>query len=88
MNLINHWKWALPNKWSLSLAVFPSIQKRILTSATDAVTIPDFTGISNPVKLDFSEKDNALKGLKTFLVKGDSNDKFDLTLPFVMSFGQ
>lgn len=65
----------------------PSIQKRILTSATDAVTIPDFTGISNPVKLDFSEKDNALKGLKTFLVKGDSNDKFDLLYRLLCHLG-
>lgn len=56
----------------------PSIKKRILTSATDAVSIPAFTGINNPVKLDFSEKTNTLKGLKTFSVKGQSNDKMDL----------
>ena len=56
----------------------PSIQKRILTSATDAVSIPAFTGIKNSIKLDFSEKDNALKGLKTFVVKGENNDKYDL----------
>jgi superfamily II DNA/RNA helicase len=56
----------------------PSIQKRILTSATDAVSIPAFTGIKNSIKLDFSEKDNALKGLKTFVVQGENNDKFDL----------
>jgi superfamily II DNA/RNA helicase len=65
----------------------PSIQKRILTSATDAVAIPDFTGISNPVKLDFSEKDNSLKGLQTFLVKGDNNDKFDLLYRLLCHLG-
>ena len=56
----------------------PSIQKRILTSATDAVSIPAFTGITQAVKLDFSEKDNQLKGLKTYVLKGENNDKFDL----------
>ena len=54
------------------------LRKRFLTSATDAVEIPVFTGIKNPVKLDFSEKDNLLKGLKIYSVKGENNDKMDL----------
>jgi len=51
---------------------------RFLTSATDAVEIPAFTGIKNPIKLDYSEKDNVLKGLKIYQVKGLTNDKMDL----------
>jgi superfamily II DNA/RNA helicase len=54
------------------------LRKRFLTSATDAVEIPAFTGIKNPVKLDFSEKDNLLKGLKIYSVKGINNDKMEL----------
>jgi superfamily II DNA/RNA helicase len=54
------------------------LRKRFLTSATDAVEIPAFTGIKNPVKLDFSEKDNLLKGLKIYSVKGVNNDKMEL----------
>jgi len=65
----------------------PCIEKRMLTSATDTIDIPDFTGIINPVKLDFSEKDNALKGLKTFVVKGDNNDKFDLLYRLLCHLG-
>ena len=65
----------------------PALQKRILTSATDAVTIPAFTGIKNPVKLDYSEKDNAVKGLKTFTIKGDNNDKFDLLFRLLCFLG-
>lgn len=64
------------------LSRVPTIEKRILTSATDAVTVPEFTGIKNPIKLDYSEKNNALKGLESFSVKASSNDKmaalFDL----------
>lgn len=56
----------------------PFIRKRILTSATDAVEIPAFTGIRESIKLDFSEKDSVLKGLSIFTVKGESNDKMDL----------
>jgi len=65
----------------------PSLDKRILTSATDAVSIPPFTGIKNPVKLDFSEKDNVLKGLKIFSVKGKSNDKMDLLYQLLCFLG-
>jgi len=56
----------------------PALNKRILTSATDAVLIPPFTGIHNPIRLDFSEKDRVLAGLKIFSVRGDNNDKMDL----------
>lgn len=65
----------------------PSLNKRILTSATDAVSIPAFTGIKNPIKLDFSEKDNTLKGLKSFSVKGNNNDKFDLLYQLLCYLG-
>jgi superfamily II DNA/RNA helicase len=65
----------------------PFLNKRILTSATDAVSIPQFTGIKNPIKLDYSEKDNALKGLRSFSVKGKNNDKFDLLYQLLCFLG-
>lgn len=65
----------------------PSLDKRILTSATDAVAIPAFTGIRNPIKLDFSEKNKELKGLKTFSVKGKNNDKMDLLYQLLCYLG-
>ena len=65
----------------------PAIKKRILTSATDAVSIPAFTGIKNPIKLDFSVKNNELKGLKTFMIKGENNDKFDLLFKLLCVLG-
>ena len=54
------------------------LHKRILTSATDAIQIPAYTGLKNPTKLDFSEKNNELKGLTTYSIKGENNDKMDL----------
>jgi len=65
----------------------PALNKRILTSATDAVSIPEFTGVKNPTKLDFSLKDNALAGLKTFVLKGENNDKYDLLFRLLCFLG-
>ena len=38
---------------SFIIGSLPSIKKRMLTSATEAVRIPDFIGISSPVRLNF-----------------------------------
>lgn len=65
----------------------PALNKRILTSATDAVVIPAFTGIVNALKLDFSEKNNALKGLRIYSVKGENNDKMDLLYRLLCRLG-
>jgi len=64
-----------------------SLDKRILTSATDAVEIPAFTGMVNSFKLDFSEKDNKLKGLTIFTVKGKDNDKMNLLYELICFLG-
>ena len=64
-----------------------SLEKRFLTSATDTNEIPSFTGIKNPIKLDYSEKDNVLKGLKIYSVKGESNDKMDLLYKLLCYLG-
>lgn len=65
----------------------PNLNKRILTSATDMAAIPAFTGIKNAIKLDFSEKNNLLKGLKTYVVKGKTNDKMDLAFQLLCNLG-
>lgn len=59
------------------ISTIESVNKKILTSATDAVSIPEFTGIKNPIKLNFSEQNNELAGLKSYCVKGTTNDKLD-----------
>jgi len=38
---------------SFILSSLPALKKRILTSATEAVEVPDFVGLKNPVKLNF-----------------------------------
>ena len=38
---------------SFILSSLPALKKRILTSATEAVEVPEFVGLKNPVKLNF-----------------------------------
>lgn len=70
------------------ISALPCLKKRFLTSATDAVEIPAFTGIKNSIKLDYSEKDNVLKGLKIYSVKGENNDKMDLLFRMLCYLGK
>ncbi|MDD2797165.1 MAG: DEAD/DEAH box helicase [Bacteroidales bacterium] len=63
------------------------LHKRILTSATDAIQIPKFIGLHSPSKLDYSEKHNELKGLSSYIIKGENNDKMDLLYKTICSLG-
>ena len=53
----------------------PSIKRRILTSATAAVEIPEFTGVKNPITLNYLPEESVLQGLTFNVVKSDDRDK-------------
>ena len=54
----------------------PHLQKRVLTSATSAIEIPKFTGLRNPLMLDFLEGAAPIKlTLKSVYTEG--NNKLD-----------
>ncbi len=53
----------------------PFVKKKILTSATQKVVIPDFVGLNNPEKLDFL--DEGLQGLVVKGVVSPTKDKLD-----------
>lgn len=63
------------------------LHKRVLTSATDAIKIPAFVGLRNPIKLDYSDKGSDVTGLKTYVVKGENNDKMELLFKMVCYLG-
>lgn len=65
----------------------PAIEKRILTSATNAISIPAYTGIKNPIKLDYSEQKESILKLQNFTVKGSDNDKFELLYRLICKLG-
>ena len=59
---------------SFIISKLPAIGKRILTSATEAVVIPEFIGMKDPVRLNFSGTGN-INAEKLWVKKVDSPDK-------------
>ena len=64
----------------------PNIKKRILTSATQAIEIPEFSGVKNPVTLNFlsgeSRPNIAIKA-----VRANEKDKLDILIRLVCTLG-
>ena len=61
---------------SFIISKLPRIQKRILVSATPAITIPSFTGVQNPAVIDFISE-NGASGLDMRMVISDEKDKLN-----------
>ena len=59
------------------LAHLPGVRRRVLTSATEAVEIPPFTGITAPVRLSFLTGVKEAKGLTLRIVKSPIKDKLE-----------
>ncbi len=59
----------------------PNVKKRILTSATPAIAIPDFVKFSNPVLLDFSSatlvEKTVYEELVTMFLRSEDKDKVE-----------
>lgn len=73
---------------SFIIGSLPSIQKRYLTSATEAVQIPSFIGLDNPVKLDFLPLSAApAEKLAIKTVKSPDNDKLQTLFNLVCYLG-
>jgi len=69
---------------SFIIGKLPKLNKRILVSATAAVSIPAFTGVSNPAILDFVSEE-AISKLEMKIVISDEKDKLN-TLSQLISY--
>lgn len=66
----------------------PALKKRILTSATEAVEIPDFIGLDDPTRLNFlSPADEIPEGLAIKLVHSDAKDKLKTLFKLICYLG-
>ncbi len=64
------------------------LKKRILTSATNLVEIPEFTGVTNPFELNFlNNSPTQPKGLKLRIVKSEGKDKLDTLFGLICKLG-
>ena len=64
----------------------PSVQKRILTSATEALEIPDFLGLRSPVKLNYLP-DQETHALTIQFVHSVEKDKIDTLFRLICVLG-
>ncbi|MDP4209540.1 MAG: DEAD/DEAH box helicase [Bacteroidota bacterium] len=63
-----------------------SLSKRILTSATNAIEIPDFTGITTPKTLNYLENASP-RGLAQKAVRSEGSDKLEALFRLVCKLG-
>lgn len=64
-----------------------SVNRRILTSATKALEIPEFTGITKPYVLDYLKEGKIPQGLNSFIVKSDHKDKLSTLFQLLCHLG-
>ena len=55
----------------------PELNRRFLTSATEAVKIPHFVGLNKPKRLHFMPKKSAIKKLELKIVRSPEKDKLN-----------
>ena len=73
---------------SFIVGKLPAIKKRILTSATEAVAIPAFLGMNEPIRLNFTgagAQETEKLWVKT--VRSDNKDKADTLFRLICSLG-
>jgi len=72
---------------SFIIGSLPSIEKRVLTSATEAVEIPDFLHLDNPEKLNFLNAEKAGLGLEIKTLFSSNKDKVDALFQLLCYLG-
>ena len=65
----------------------PNVQKKILTSATDAVDIPSFIQLKNPVRINFLKPGEETSGLAIQSVLSPDKDKSDTLFKLICYLG-
>src|ERR1019366_6368073 len=64
------------------------LNRRFLTSATKMKEIPSFTGVTNPIELNFlSTTPTKLEGLKLKIVNAEGKDKLDTLFALICKLG-
>lgn len=75
------------DEMSFIIGSLPAIQKRMLTSATQAVEIPAFIGMKDPVTLDFLNDKDEETGLTVKTLLSDGKDKLETLFRLLCMLG-
>lgn len=65
----------------------PNLKKRILTSATNSIELPDFMGLNKPVTLNYFTTDDVPSKLEIRIVKAEKTDKLDALFNLICKIG-
>ena len=74
------------DEMSFIISQLPKIKKRILTSATKSIEIPEFSGVKNPVTLNFLSEENR-PNITIKAVRAKENDKLGILIQLVCYLG-
>lgn len=72
---------------SFIISRLKNVKRRILTSATKMAGIPDFTGLKDPVEVNFLKDNNSLPDLKIKSVISDATDKLETLFSLICKIG-
>ncbi len=76
------------DEMSFIIGSLPSVERRILTSATESVEVPDFVGLQRPVRLDFLPADQEMPaGLAIQTVQSPEKDKLQTLFRLICYLG-
>jgi superfamily II DNA/RNA helicase len=75
------------DEMSFIIGSLPSVKKRMLISATEAVEIPGFIGITDPVKLNFLDTNDVDTGLTIQTVHSNEKDKLETLFKLICTLG-
>ena len=70
------------------LAHLPSVKRRVLTSATDSIDIPDFVGVRRPKELNFLSEVKELSALTMHTVYSPEKDKLNTLYKLLCALGE
>lgn len=79
-------EFGFQEEMSFIISELHHVKKRILTSASEAIEIPAFTGVTSPVRLNFLS-DTPPQGLKLKAVVSEGRDKLDALFALICMLG-
>jgi len=74
------------DEMSYIIGLLPKIKKRILTSATQAIEIPEFSGVKNPVTLNYLTEENR-PNIVLKAVRATENNKLEILIKLICHIG-
>ena len=69
------------------IKTLPNLKKRILTSATNSIALPDFISLQNHITLNYFTTDNETSKLELKIIKAEKTDKIEALFNLICYIG-